>query len=398
MQIQFFNVYWKKLALAAMIICFVSGLIIPLRLLFNWPLTFYWDYASHITGTKIMLEDGCAQVPEWGGYSVCTKSAPGFYITASIFARLVGVKSGMVFATLFYIALYFYIAWRLIKKSRMDKALIILSLFGTSFTFWWFFKVGRVLELSATVFAALFLISERERDKFIFSSLAIIHHPTILVPLLLLSKRKATILKSVVVTSPYLLLISLNAGFAKWPAVVSARYFINLLQAGPFLPFLFPLSGLLTLLYSESLLCSSIGTCLFTKIPIIRSMFPESLIPLAVFQLYRALIHGKYYRLMTLLTLMSVLIFTGRQVYSFKRFDSPEFLLPTDESKEWTDSQLSKVNGTFTYACDRLYEYPSNMIMAAYAFTEYGLESTYSPFPEFIDTQASAEYNITCPT
>ena len=329
---------------------------------------------------------------------MCTKSAPGFYFVSSLFARFAGMKTGTMLATFFYIALYFYASWKLIKKSRMDKALIILSLFGTSFAFWWFFKVGRILEMSATVLAALFLVSERERERFVFASLAILHHPAIILPLFLLSGNRVSLLKSVAATSPYLLLILLNAGFAKWPAQISLRYLINLLQAGPFLPFLFLLSTPLALLYSESLLCSATGLCLLTKAPIVRSMFPESLIPLAVFQLYRALIHGKHYRLMTLLTLGSLLIFSGRQIYSFSRFGSPEFLLPTDSSKEWTDSRLSMVDSRFTYDCDLIYEYPSRMIMSAYAFTEYGLESTYSPFPEFLDEPPSSDHHIVCPT
>lgn len=392
------HVDWRKLTLAAMIICFVAGIFILLRILFHWPLSFHWDYASHIAGTKIMLEEGCAPISELGGYSVCTNNAPGFYITSSVFARLFGVKGGVVLATFFYIVLYFCAAWRLIKKGRMNKLLTILSLFGTSFTFWWFFKVGRVLEISATIFAALFILSERKRDQVIFSSLAILHHPILIIPMLLVSKKRMSVIKSMMLTSPYLILVLMNSGFSKWPFMQSALYSANLLQALPFLLFVFPISKLLTILYSESIFCSVTGVCFLTNMPIVRNTFPESLIPLAIFQVYRQLINNEHYKTMAVLTLSSLLLFIGRQEYSIQRFGNPEFLLPMDQSQEWVDSQMQSTEGLFEYVCDDQYNYPSRMIMAAYAFTEYGLESTYSPFPEFIDDPPEAQSSIVCPT
>lgn len=386
-------VEWEKLTLAVFALTAFLGLLIPLRILIHWPLAFYWDYASHIAGTKIMMENGCASIPEWGGYNICTNSAPGFYVASSVFATLFGVKSGVVLAVFSYILLYVYASWKLLKHKRLDKSLIILSLVGTSFSFWWFFKVGRVLELSATLLAALFLVSNRT----VFASLAVLHHPTVLIPLLLLSKNKKGLFKSMLIASPYLFVIAMNSSFSKWPSAASAVYSLNLLQAAAFLPFIFPLSRLMTILFSEAVFCSLSGVCPLTHIPIIRNMFPESLIPLAVFQLYRMLVKRKNYRLLAILALVSFGFLVSRQAVSLKRFDSPEFFLPMDRSREWVDSRLAETTGTFNYSCTDLYNYPSQMIMASYAYVEFGLESVYSPFPEFQGKPPPADVDFSCP-
>jgi hypothetical protein len=377
----------KKTICFILLFVFFYSLIIPLRLLFEWPLANYWDYSSHIAGTKVMLENGCNSIDNWTGYNICTKNAPGFFVVSGFFAMFLGVKTGFVSAVFFYILVFYLLATKVLKQDK----LVALSVLGTPFAFWWFFKVGRVLEMTATLFAALFFMTDNKKLKVLFSALSIIHHPTLIIPLLLLSGKNAVYAAAgMLVVSPHLFFLVQNSGFVKWVQTASLTNFLNLLQAAPFVVFSPGIGNILALLFGESLLCSATGLCLVHFLPVIKNTYAASLAPLAVFLVFKKLSEKKKFKTLLLLTVLSLSVFFVREIYYLVKYGAPENLLPMEQNKAWLDENLYSVNGTFDYSCNKE-NYPTPMMASGYAYVNFGLDSVQSPFPEFLNAGRLAE-------
>ncbi|MBR9680428.1 MAG: hypothetical protein GOU98_01230 [Candidatus Altiarchaeota archaeon] len=382
----------KKIIYLILLAVFAYSLIIPLRLFFEWPLANYWDYASHITGTKIMLENGCNSIGNWTGYNICTKNAPGFFVTSAFFSLFFGIKTGFVLAILFYILLFYQLSTKVFKQDK----LVVLSVLGTPFAFWWFFKTGRVLEMTATMFAALFFMTKSKKQKVIFAALSYLHHPTLIIPLILLSgKEIKSAFSGLVLIFPYFIFLIQNAAFTKWVHDTSLVGFFNLFQAAPFLLLSFNFVKIIPLLFSEALICTGTGACFLWIIPILKNTRAASLAPLVIFLVFKKLSEKKQYRKLLIALIISMSLFFSREAYYLLNYGTVDSLLPMESQKIWLDTQLTQLNQTFSYECSKI-NYPTTMMASSYAYVKFGLNSVKSPFPEFVDTNNLPEICPSC--